>query len=236
MEPAFVVPAGVVFLIEEDGVTIENRGDVVLHTNFGKALKRVVSAEGSVILHTPVTAGLLHAAGNVQVFGGASVASLIAGGSVEVSGDLQAQSAQAGGGLDVTGNASADQLQVAGQINVGGGLSANRVHGGGLSVVGAAALQNVELTGGLYVSGGLTSSAIHVGEMRVTGGAQLGTVQAGSVEVSGPAIVARGLQASGFVKLLTDRIQVDVVVAPHVEVEAKAPGRINVLESGNELG
>lgn len=236
MEPAFVVPAGVVFLIEEDGVTIENRGDVVLHTNFGKALKRVVSAEGSVILHTPVTAGLLHAAGNVQVFGGASVASLIAGGSVQVSGDLQAQSTQVGGGLDVTGNASADSIEVGGQINVGGGLSANRTQGGGLNVVGAAALQTVELSGGLYVSGGLTSGSIRAGELRVAGGAQLGTVQAGNVEISGPAVVARGLQASGFVKLLTDRIQVDVVVAPQVEVASKASGRINVLESSNEVG
>ena len=48
---SFVVPVGVVFEIEPDGLTIRNQGDIILHTTFGRPLKSVVSTEGSVEIH-----------------------------------------------------------------------------------------------------------------------------------------------------------------------------------------
>ena len=55
----FVVPAGVTFQITDAGVVIENDGDIVLHTNFGRSLTRIVSTAGSVTIHAPVDGGVV---------------------------------------------------------------------------------------------------------------------------------------------------------------------------------
>lgn len=234
----FVVPAGVVFQIEEDGVTIENRGDIVLHTNFGRVLKRVVSSEGSITLHTAVNAGIIHAAGNVYIDGAGQASEILAGGSLQVTGDLQSGRAQAGGSVQVGGNAGLGEAQTSGGISVNGSLSAGTLKvGGDLLVGGSAALQDVDAGGNVQVHGGLTATNIQAGgTVAIAGAAQVGTIHGEEVRLVGGNVVARGLQAWKVVELGAGRVQVDVVVAPNVDIDPKASGRITLLEAANEVG
>ena len=82
----FVVPAGVTFQITDQGVVIENEGDIVLHTNFGRSLTRIVSTAGSVHIHAPVQGGDIRAAGDVALHGDVDAAVVEAGGGVTVAG------------------------------------------------------------------------------------------------------------------------------------------------------
>ena len=61
--PAFVLPEGVVFIVQADGVTVENRGDIVLHSAFGGVPMLVRSLEGDVELHAGLAGGRVEAAG-----------------------------------------------------------------------------------------------------------------------------------------------------------------------------
>ncbi len=86
----FVVPEGVTFNIEEDGLTIANQGDVVLHTTFGRPIKSVVSHEGSVTIHGDAKGGSIQAGTDVEIHGAASLASVRATGNVNITGNVQA--------------------------------------------------------------------------------------------------------------------------------------------------
>lgn len=86
----FVVPEGVTFNIEEDGLTIANQGDVVLHTTFGRAIKSVTSHEGSVTIHGDASGGAISAGTDVEIHGASTLTTVRAGGSVTITGNVQA--------------------------------------------------------------------------------------------------------------------------------------------------
>ena len=66
---AFVIPAGLKLSSGADGITIENEGDVIIHSTLGQRLARVRSKAGDIVLHTEVEAGSLEAAGQVVCHG-----------------------------------------------------------------------------------------------------------------------------------------------------------------------
>ncbi len=122
----FVVPEGVVFNFESDGVVIENRGDIVLHTNFGLTLKRVVSSEGSIEIHAPVTCGTIRAAGHVAIHGSLTAEGPVhAGGDVVVSESAAAPRVDAGGAVQIGGNAALGTVR-ARSVQFGGAQVAAR--------------------------------------------------------------------------------------------------------------
>ncbi|MDO9280340.1 MAG: hypothetical protein Q7U06_00400 [Pseudomonadota bacterium] len=149
----FVVPAGVNFQITDAGVVIENEGDIVLHTNFGRSLTRIVSTAGSITIHASVTGGLLHAAGDVSVHG-----------------DAQADEVQAGGSVTVGGNANVEALSAGGNVVVSGDAHGARlVAGGDIGVAGAAAFGSVRAGGHLEIGGAVKADTLHAAVLRFTG-------------------------------------------------------------------
>ena len=135
--PAFVVPAGVVFQITEDGVTIENQGDIVLHTDFGRTLTRVTSHEGSIEVHASSTAGTLSARGNITVVGSLKATQVDAGGDVSVSGTAAIKNVTAVGSIHLAGNATGDLVEAA-SIRIGGDAQIDRTQSSGaVQVAGA---------------------------------------------------------------------------------------------------
>ena len=117
--PAFVVPAGVTFQINEDGVVIHNQGDIVLHTSFGRPLSSVVSAEGSVEIHAPATAGTISARQGVTVHGDLTAQEVQAGGAVHIAGNGDVRTIR-GGSVKVGGNARTDAMHAANGVEIGG--------------------------------------------------------------------------------------------------------------------
>lgn len=135
--PAFVIPEGVIFEVTSHGVTIENRGDVVLHTDFGGVPLQVRSREGAVVLHTALAAGSVEAAGDVQIAGDATATRIVAGGSVRVEGRSRVESIEAGQDLHVTGDFVGQTLVGGGAVHVGGSVQAALVRAGEVVLDGA---------------------------------------------------------------------------------------------------
>ena len=76
----FIVPAAVTFQMSDAGLIIENAGDVVLHTTFGRPISRVVSHGGDIELHGAISAGSLTAGGAIRVMGSLTADDVVAGG------------------------------------------------------------------------------------------------------------------------------------------------------------
>ena len=217
----FVVPAGVTFQITDAGVVIENEGDIVLHTNFGRSLTRIVSAAGSVTIHAPVDGGAVHAAGDVALHGDARATSVEAGGNVTVTGAATVGTVTAGGNVRVGGAASIDTLSAMGNVQVSGDATSQRIDAGG----------DIGIEGG--VSGGSVRAG---GTLRVSGAFKADTVHGHTIRLEGASITARGIQGAHAVHIGAAKIQVDAIIAPEVHVDPATNGRATVVECHNDLG
>ncbi len=170
----FVVPAGVTFQITDAGVVIENEGDIVLHTNFGRSLTRIVSTAGSITIHAPVEGGTLHAAGDVSVHGEVRVAQLQAGGNVTVGGDVRAEALTAGGNVSVDGDATTDRLEAGGDVGVRGGANGGAVRAGGtVTVAGAVKADTVHARVIRFEGPSVTARGVQAGNAVHLGAAKL---------------------------------------------------------------
>lgn len=252
----FVVPEGVVFQIEDDGVTIENAGDIVLHTDFGgRTLKRIVSREGDIELHGTVNAGELHAAGSLRAHGNATVATLRTGGDVVVQGDANLANIIAGGELRVTGSAQLGNAELASGLDVGGKLSAGHLRvaasaavagdlgassvsvGSSLTVGGSLQSGPVQAGGDVKVGGNTNIAGLHSGgTVALAGAVVAATITAQTILLSGPAVQTRGLQGALRVAIGAAKVTVDAIIAPQVDLDPKTSGRVTVIELQNELG
>jgi hypothetical protein len=149
----FVVPAGVNFQITDAGVVIENEGDIVLHTNFGRSLTRIVSTAGSILIHAPVDGGTIQAAGDVTI-----------------QGDTRADSVQAGGSVTVAGNAHVTTLAAGGNVAVLGAVEGTRVDAGGdVGITGAYTGSTVRAAGTVDIGGAVKADTLHADTLRFAG-------------------------------------------------------------------
>ncbi|MFZ5477181.1 MAG: hypothetical protein ACOZNI_10440 [Myxococcota bacterium] len=154
----FVVPEGVVFVVADDGVVIENRGDILLHTNFGRPLKSIVSHEGSVEIHADIHGGTISAAHNVALHGHAEAARIHAGGHVSVHGDAKASDIESGGAVELHGAATVDRVNAGGAVTIAGVVQAGTVRG-----------DTIHLKGGTIAAKGLQGArAVHIGAAKLT--------------------------------------------------------------------
>ena len=234
----FVIPAGVTFHVGDAGLIIENAGDVVLHTTFGRPLARVVSLEGDVVLHGAVSAGALSAGGSVRVNGSLTADSVQAVGAIAVSGEATVGAARSGGDLVVGGALVAESLDVGGGLTGGGDVRASDIKAGNdVSVRGALSARRGTFAGSASVTGGLTSDILSVvGLVSVGGVVSVGTVRAGDIDFSGEMVTARGLQARNSIHIGPGRVQIDAMIASEVRVDARTSGRATIIESQNDLG
>ncbi|MEN9784990.1 MAG: hypothetical protein RLZZ299_254 [Pseudomonadota bacterium] len=185
--PAFVVPEGVVFQVTPDGVTIENRGDVVLHTTFGGVPLRVRSLEGSVVLHGGLAGGEVDAGADVTIHGDATAARVIAGGSVTVEGRARVDQIQAQGTLVIEGDLNAERVVAAGRLHVIGSVQAALLKGA-----------EVELDGALVTVRGLEATrSVRVGAAKVSLDAVIAPSVRFDPQASGRATIVESLDELG---------------------------------------
>src|SRR5690349_6598232 len=115
---AFVLPAGIVLSMDTDGLVVEYAGDVVLHSDLGQPLKRVVSSSGNVTVHMDCKAGEI----------------LAPKGSVTCNGKLDV-SRIAAKGIVLHGPTTAEDLEAEQNIDIDGKqLEATNVRGGDVSI------------------------------------------------------------------------------------------------------
>ncbi|MSQ01696.1 MAG: hypothetical protein EXR71_07365 [Myxococcales bacterium] len=236
MSQAFVIPHGVVFAITDDGVVIENAGDVELHTDFGgRRMARVVSHQGNIRLDA-------HSLDAGEV---------IAGGEVSTTGALRAQSVQAQGGtlpaLDVAslnlrgdgaiaGHLRADQADVGGNLAVGSVVADGLRVGGDLHVQSTLEARVLQVGGTITVGGAFSFDVLEIaGTIRFQGDVSGKTLIADVIELGTGTVTVRGLQARTRIVIGAARLTVDAIVAPQVLLDPGATGRATVIESQNEV-
>lgn len=144
-----------------------------------------------------------------------------------------------------------------GAITLRGPVQADRVVAQGIRIEGHLQCRQVLAhTGAIQMRGRLDAETAiaSTGDIVVRGPTQVGLMRAGgTLRIDGPriearllqgdlvrfrggTIKARGIEAQSRVSLGPCAFTVEVCIAPEVDVDPKAAGRINVLESHNELG
>lgn len=108
---AFVIPAGLKLSSGADGITIENEGDIIIHSTLGQRLGRVRSTGGDIVLHTDVEAGALEAAGQIVAHGAVRAGTL------------------RGRGVVLNGAAAVDRVETEGIAEFHGASDIKAVHG-----------------------------------------------------------------------------------------------------------
>ena len=143
-----------------------------------------------------------------------------------------------------------------GTITVRGPVSADRIIAQAVRIEGDLKCQELLAhTGSIQMRGRLDAESVvaTLGDIVVRGPTQVGSLRAGgTLRVDGPriearllqadivrfrggTIKARGIEAKSRISLGPCAFTVEVCIAPHVDVDPKAAGRINVLESRNVL-
>jgi hypothetical protein len=185
--PAFVVPEGVVFQVTPDGVTIENRGDVVLHTTFGGVPLRVRSLEGSVVLHGGLAGGEIEAGADVTVHGDATGARIVAGGELTVEGRARVDQLHSGGGMHIEGDLHADRAAADGRVHIAGSVQATLLKGA-----------EIELDGALITVRGVEATrSVRVGAAKVSLDAVIAPSVRFDPQASGRATIVESLDDVG---------------------------------------
>ncbi len=216
----FVVPAGVTFRIADDGLVIENEGDIVLHMDFGPALKSIVSRSGSITVHAPVGGGALSASGDIAIHGDICADTVTAGGNVVVVGMATVGALQAGGGIKILGDANGNSLHAGGSVAVHGASTVMRIDAAGdVSLDGAVSTHTVRATGTIALSGTAKVDRLH----------------SSLIHLTGTSFTARGVQASEAIHVGAVRLSVDALIAPAVHLDHSTSGRATVVESANQL-
>ena len=155
MAQSFVFPEDVDLKVDDDGVSIEFAGDIVLPASIGgRPIRRVVSHGGNVSLASGESVGHVEAHGNVRVAGDLRAAYVRAGGSVHVGGEIDVASLEVGGNLHAARGLSVPTLRVRGN----------------LSVEGAAQLQTPTLGGDALFHGDVSAGVLRARTLRFNGG------------------------------------------------------------------
>jgi hypothetical protein len=126
----FVVPAGLVFEVEKDGVSIENDGDIELHGTLGHRVKSVRSISGDVTIHVDAEVGDIYAPEGRVTIRGNLKAHRVAGADVDITGEAVAEEiAAAGGSVHLRARAEIKAIRGATIHIEGPWLTAKIVHG-----------------------------------------------------------------------------------------------------------
>ncbi len=98
--------------------------------------------------------------------------------------------------------------------------------------------QVVSTEGSVTLRGKLSLDRISApqGTVRIEGNVQANNVQGDVVEIVAHKFQAKAVQANKQIVLGATRISADVLVAPRIDIDAKASGRVPVIECHNEPG
>lgn len=168
-----------------------------------------VEFDGDVVLSGPMRNRLgriVSNEGSITLLGPLEVGEVIARhGSIVADGAVRAQSL----------------LAMAGPITVSGDVQAEEIR---------------SPAGSVSIHGNLTSGAVHAAEeLIVEGDISARLLQGGFVRINSGSVNVKGIEGTVRVELGEAKLAVEVVIAPEVQVSAHSSGRVNVIESVNEL-
>lgn len=168
---------------------------------------------------------------------------LIAEGDILLEGPIEGEIARiesTSGAITLRGPVQADQV-IAQGVRIEGHLQCKQVvaHTGAIQMRGRLDAESaVASTGDIVVRGPTQVGLMRAGgTLRIDGPRiEARLLQGDLVRFRGGTIKARGIEAQSRVSLGPCAFTVEVCIAPDVDVDPKAAGRVNVLESYNELG
>ncbi|TNE88827.1 MAG: hypothetical protein EP330_13315 [Deltaproteobacteria bacterium] len=167
--------------------------------------------------------------------------------SLEQSMGLELGTVEAGGDLHIALERITGSLKAGGSISLEGTIDAESISAPSLSLPGGASVRNIQTDGDLE-AGDLHAREVSVGGqvkagvIAATGAVAVGgnvaaeKISARTVTLTGGSIRAKAIEASESIKIGAAKLQVDVLIAPKVEIDPTASGRVTVIESYNERG
>ncbi len=125
-----VIPAGVRFTIQENGVSIEYAGDIVLQGDHDEPVARVVSQEGSVMIQGRMQVGTISSVqGSVTLDGTIEATEVQAGETVTLHGEVQVGTATGREIRVLGGRLKTDELRASENLELRGEVNANKLSG-----------------------------------------------------------------------------------------------------------
>ncbi|MCB9792432.1 MAG: hypothetical protein H6741_06855 [Alphaproteobacteria bacterium] len=181
-----------------------------------------IAHAGDIELHGPIGLEIASLEGSsISLHGDFHITRVLANGDVVVQGKLTATEVSASGSVLLDGNSDVQEISAVGSVQVTGASS--------LGVVRSQA--NIRIDGKHKVS-----RAEAAGVLDVSGNIEAKLLQGTSVQVGAGTLNAKGVEGLRQVVLGPAKLGVEAVVAPEVQVDAGTTGRVNVVESHNELG
>ncbi|MBW1877573.1 MAG: hypothetical protein JRJ84_04345, partial [Deltaproteobacteria bacterium] len=96
---------------------------------------------------------------------------------------------------------------------------------------------NIDVGGDLDVNLGRVSGTLRAGGvLGVAGMVDGGTLHGAEVQLGDAEIRCRAISATERIIVGRAKLQVDVIIAPQIEIDSAASGRVTVIESDNERG
>ena len=143
------------------------------------------------------------------------------------------------GSVQIQGSMKVGQIEsqrgsvsISGEITVGSISASDRVVLDGAIRFGSIKASGIEVIDG-SIEGTLLQAAENI-ELRGT--ADVSNIRAPKIVVRTGELTAKALESSESISLGNAKLQVDVVVAPDVQVDPETTGRVAVIESNNNLG
>lgn len=218
-KPKLVLPPGLQLALGEDGLSIAHDGDVEIHGPLGMGIARLEG--GSIVLHGDFEIAHVQSSGGVDVRGKLKARQLHADGAVSLREGGEIKALHAGGGVSLSGAFTLGSVASGGDIRLdGAGSTASLSSQGSVELSGNQQHQELSAAGTLSLSG--------------TQEAQL--IRGGVVKIGAGSLNAKGIEGRRQVVLGPAKLGVEAVIAPEVNVDAGTTGRVNVVESNNELG
>ena len=97
-------------------------------------------------------------------------------------------------------------------------------------------LGNVEAGGDLVVATDANGTLSAGGKLVLKGRVEAEIVRGGVVHLEGGSVKARSVSATSAIHVGNGTFTVDVMMAPNIEIDPKASGRVTVIESDNDRG
>lgn len=218
-KPKLVLPPGLQLALDESGLSIAHDGDVEIHGPLGTGIARLEG--GSITLH-----------------GDFEIAHIQSAGAVDARGKLKADKLHAAGEVSLRDGADIRELSVAGSLSLSGNFKVGAILADGdVRLTGDGSTETLRSGGSVDLSGAQQHQEVEVaGTLSISGRQEAQLLRGGVVKVGAGALNAKGIEGSRKVVLGPAKLGVEAVIAPEVNVDPGTTGRVNVVESHNELG
>ena len=253
---AFVIPKGVVFNRDTQGLCIEFDQDIIIQSPIGMEIEKLSSKYGDIRIDIPCELNDISAPnGKVYIGKKITVASCTAqsleaqadlkaqkitlSGSLQTLASLECENLSAEGSLQITGNAHLESVEVKGLARFGADVKLkNASFGSDLSVQGDIVGENISAQGNIRIHGNTRANKLTSDFAKISCDKDvfLKLLRAKNIVLKGKKIDITAIQAYLHASIAEGSLNSDVLVAKKADIHPNAIGKIMIVDVESPLG